>query len=1578
MNIFSNNEMNDDSHSPSNYMISKNSSFNDVKIRFKKKSNVGYNKKITSLYEIERIEDNISEITSKFLQNHQNVTKVLQFRNKYKHLLQGNYIDLVLIIKDFPDFNLFDFITVYQIGQYPKNEQKKILQARNNIILSILTVAKEAQLFEENNLLLKKESSTLSGKKGSSFKRNSISGKKILKEFEKEKEIFFSDLSFLDPLADEFKTLIIEDTNSKYSPKLNSSPKNSTSPTKNKNTNSYDYEVEIFFLSLLEYKDKARTVLQKFNKYFKTFLLSLNLPTKFNFDTFITLTIEKAHYTEFTDTEIIIIRKILSNIAKRKFYHGLEFLLKINPYYILMSEGRIWKNIGLYLNNNQVYILWKLYESNLQEVRSSEPKNTLDIEYENRLSELRKKASLLNGKIEKESSKKNKINYTINELEKEKTLFFVTCLKELIVIFFQYELKELVRYFFDRFQQRSNSKIPVEIYEICLDFDEDISIDIMDKALTTKNVKAEYMQMALIKKYFRLARGLLKFKICKEFLNSPPPKEENYLWILYKQQIKKKNEEFTKVILNKQNKNEGDRLISLLHENTNKSNMQNSQQSIGNSQINLISDINSMRLAGVSHTKIQPFSSLLDQFKKSSSSCGTISPLQLNEKSTEKGEPKQDDSQATQLKKEPSKKVKNSKPRPSVTYKMESSRKFSFHFNLEKKLQNGGIDSNNPSCKKSVLSSHLDKSKTDEEIKLANLKELVPKINVQQILIEQLRFGDYIFDALCLLSSINENKINLDLCDKTCQHLMVFTTSDDVITKCPHPLIVIALAAEYLTKIGKLNRKIQYKTTSITSELLKLGASIQSSMKNEEMLNYYLREQTDHIGRSALEVYAENNYSLLLNDISVGDIAGKMWYGNGYEQSIFRFFRLTRIIQASIVYEPFETVIQKDYLPKDTTYIFQFYHYIQNCSVRFTMWSVITTVCTLLYQYVIYLYVEQTKADIEKYYQNPISGFVTSVNCVAYLSLLSSVLRVLYFYKTGRRVKLETFEAATEFIFFLSILFSIVDIGEYIYPRENEKDLNFLINGIIYATIITTAWMRVISIFMKTYSFGSFFRITFAIIWHVVAFLLITFGLTFIFAQVYTVFFQKSNDDFFEIYQGFVTLFNTAFGQVEFLKFTNLTVYGYICLMLFTTVSNIILFNLIVCIINILFNGYEEKADAENRSILILSHERIKWDDRFGLLILMPPPLNLISILFIIILLIYSHHNDDSDIIKLNMIFSKISYFFIALLYFIFLFVIGIIVYPFAYLKSIVSLIYEDGVSINKRTFGKGLISIITIPLRLLFFFFEDLFLFWCLVFKKPTDQDEKNTKKIISGQYILALRKVLIKLKFKDKKKIIPINELYIKLGLITKRSNSKYTIQKGKNEDMYSISSKLNNNSNHTSIIPSIVTSNESVISKTSFSDYDRQYVKETMKYLIDKIVDVDGFVDIDRTLTILPFRVKYSQAFLKDINFTNVRVLQRGLRKYFFLNDETNQVYTYKKLQLLIYKLLIKFKLIYKFIPKETFEIIKQNFNNINEDPQYEKTAQVLGMVEQRDDISEYDDTGEMQFFGFGVTSEERATE
>ena len=87
---------------------------------------------------------------------------------------------------------------------------------------------------------------------------------------------------------------------------------------------------------------------------------------------------------------------------------------------------------------------------------------------------------------------------------------------------------------------------------------------------------------------------------------------------------------------------------------------------------------------------------------------------------------------------------------------------------------------------------------------------------------------------------------------------------------------------EVLTKDGR-----KYKAESVAGEMLRLGENNQSSMKDEDMLNYYLREQTDHNGRSALEVYAENKFYELLGDLSVGVVVGKLWFGTGHEQSIY-------------------------------------------------------------------------------------------------------------------------------------------------------------------------------------------------------------------------------------------------------------------------------------------------------------------------------------------------------------------------------------------------------------------------------------------------------------------------------------------------------------------------------------------------------------------------------------------------------------------------------------------------------------------------------------------------------------------
>lgn len=71
----------------------------------------------------------------------------------------------------------------------------------------------------------------------------------------------------------------------------------------------------------------------------------------------------------------------------------------------------------------------------------------------------------------------------------------------------------------------------------------------------------------------------------------------------------------------------------------------------------------------------------------------------------------------------------------------------------------------------------------------------------------------------------------------------------------------------------------------------------------------------------------------------------------------------------------------------------------------------------------------------------------------------------------------------------------------------------------------------------------------------------------------------------------------------------------------------------------------------------------------------------------------------------------------------------------------------------------------------------------------------------------------------------------------------------------------------------------------------------MKTYFRNLIDKVVDTEGFVDIERTLIILPERIRDFKLFINNFNHKNIRVLIRGSMKYFFLNDIHNLINSLK---------------------------------------------------------------------------------
>jgi hypothetical protein len=197
------------------------------------------------------------------------------------------------------------------------------------------------------------------------------------------------------------------------------------------------------------------------------------------------------------------------------------------------------------------------------------------------------------------------------------------------------------------------------------------------------------------------------------------------------------------------------------------------------------------------------------------------------------------------------------------------------------------------------------------------------------------------------------------------------------------------------------------------------------------------------------------------------------------------------------------------------------------------------------------------------------------------------------------------------------------------------------------------------------------------------------------------------------------------------------------------------------------------------------------------------------------------------------------------------------------------------------------------------------------------------------------------------------------VKIKKNSKSSSEKSSFKNQKNEEINNQNQKNknimydeNNNNNQFSLVDS--------------TQSEKNQIQEEMKFnfrkIIDKIVDPEGFIDIDRTLAILPEQVKFSENIINNLQYLSMRVILRGITKFEFLNAMDNPIYSFKKLQLLIYKLIIKFKMIYSIIPEATLKQINDKFSQINDKKQFEKSPEALQKYEEKDDVSEYDDGGE----------------
>ena len=1831
------------------------------------KSDINFANKL----DMELIHINISLISTYFKATYQDQSSIKKFNERFKGV--EGYEEILLLMHEFKDFNIFDYLNIQTnnlmiLTKEQKEEQKKNISKRNNIILSLL--------LEHENLKEKEE-------------------KDLIKYSNIITRIYDNNI-YLFPLLENFKMILSKML-----------------------ANEISYEVELLIFCLLDYTEYAHLVFHYHQNYFKEFLTQIGIKD-YDLNKYIKI-ISNHEYKNLQIEEILIFRKTINSMAERDFYLGINRIVSNNTLCYLANEGRLWKNIGTYMEAYDTYQLWDIYKDKIIEGMNITYTRTIDIEYKLQIKEVEEKLKEYEKdpflKKEKQEEFK-KLNFQLDNLNDDISLSSVYDIETLLLIFFKYLLKDVVLFFLDNMKD-----LDQKIFEMCMAFDEDICIYIMDKCIKASNVKPNYIHLAVYKKFFKLTRMLIKYKICKNelvvFHNNIVPhgklfkKNKNFEKYFYQENkegvlhflsekenvnnlgetylsmrntirnnfknsinpvnIKnsktiitpfdkmtkffkkllpkkknrqrnsvttpnittiKKNERSKLQVLNLKNKlkfnsdiqapnnklenqiqkssitsssnlqssnctliisnkNKKDSFFSVLNSNNNGKNIYNpnnvlakdlsSNTVINNNSNNnnhISSKLNKMLLdedyspiKGKSHfinNRFSKFSSMklnginvtnndtkLDKLQPKNFKNKTLRPkdwvekMSLDNKNIKNRENSFNENRETVIKKMKknlnkfkSLKINNEinnndenndneisnfdegdSPILKIIYntdgedcdgsrlvirnksilglnKTRKSKMFNntneiekenlssniikdkntlnnTNNNIQQDISNSNININNnnfASNNKSMINLNKRKSRkvntttkkenmfyepTFQSILNGNLK-----LNIQLIIIENLRFAPYLFEAINLLGLMPLQEFTMEMFEKICQNLNAYNTNEDAIITCTHPLISLALSAELLVNLGKISKKIKFKSDSVCKSLLLLAFSIQTSIKNEDTLNFFLRVQTDLIGRSALEIYAENKFYDMLEDPNVGMIIGKLWYGAEHEHKLTTFLRMTRILRANS-YELYEHLKRKDYLPKNSRFTFQFCQYLLNCSERNFYESVSIMGITLMYQVVVFLYVTFTKENElhpKSHYYYDVQIFT---NILMLLNLLNDLLLVHFYKLTGRvGARSNSMKVFINSLLFVFLFLNIFDIPELLFPVKDNPDFNILLDGIVYSIILLMSWMKVLLSLRITKLYGSFISIMLNIFWHVFNFFIIFICITLLFAQCFCLFFRESNDNYKLIYDSFLTLFNTAWGQVEF-NFIDLDVFGEVCLILFTTLSNIMLFNLIVGIVNNLFDQYYEKAEAESRAKLVLAHERKKWDKNYGLLILYPSPFNIFNIIFYPILIFAGEHKE-----KLNLLFSKFCYFFIALLIYAYMIVLGILTYFFALFISLfhstLETLKSTNKSISKNKCKIILFSFIKRPFELIIYFIEDLIYFWQLVFEEPIIDQEKKKREITSfRRYVITLRKILNDYKYKEhqtklsvktirkkfqefKKKSVGhvvqedtppdpgsnnqlleeeknwqkmINHtLFLQLNGQKKRKGQEYndsisltdgfsdtkSIQMNsyknkvrkkqkkvkenrnkKNSDNYIIlsmkkgsKSNLNNiniinnlNSNNNAInsenedsrnIVNTSKDNTIILQKrltsieTAKMHMSLHLIKNLWK-IIDKFVDPEGVIDIEKTLNLLPDRAIYDNDFIQNLNYYNIRTIIRGIRKYYFKTELDNSLFSFYKGKLIIFKIMTKIAMINQNLPSIVLQNLKNEFENLNEMSKFAKTAEAFQKYEEKDIMSDYDDEG-----------------
>jgi hypothetical protein len=201
-----------------------------------------------------------------------------------------------------------------------------------------------------------------------------------------------------------------------------------------------------------------------------------------------------------------------------------------------------------------------------------------------------------------------------------------------------------------------------------------------------------------------------------------------------------------------------------------------------------------------------------------------------------------------------------------------------------------------------------------------------------------------------------------------------------------------------------------------------------------------------------------------------------------------------------------------------------------------------------------------------------------------------------------------------------------------IIPSNKINDAPFLIKVTILSINDFLVWLRITGILLTYNEFGSLIRMIYLLCVIIAKYLVIYLIIIIAAATVYTTLFYKASTMYQSYSITFTTLFQGYLNNSKYQYFDYYKEFGAILCLIFVIVGGLIFVNMLIILLSNEYEKLSKHVVASQKGTLIRYYKRYKWDKKYGYIIFLATPLNIINYLIIPIHLFFEKKNKNKSI----------------------------------------------------------------------------------------------------------------------------------------------------------------------------------------------------------------------------------------------------------------------------------------------------------------------------------------------------------